>query len=83
MIDHTSKHTTCQKLRHLVYCENGRESAEAKARLVETALKLDESESYCRDLEARLSSLQKKSENALGEERLKVSWLMCTTLFRT
>lgn len=43
-----------------------------KAHLSEAEAKLDASEMCRRDLEGRLSLLQKKSENALGEERLKV-----------
>lgn len=53
------------------------EAEEAHARLIETTAKLDASETCCRELEGKLSLLRKKSENAFGEERLKVmlvSW---------
>lgn len=48
------------------------EAEEAHARLAEVATKLDTSEASCRELEGKLSLLRKKSENAFGEERLKV-----------
>ena len=49
------------------------EAEEAHASLAEAATKLGASEACCRELEGKLSLLQKKSENALGEERLKVN----------
>eukprot|EP00752_Nemacystus_decipiens_P011881 g10535.t1 len=51
------------------------DSEEAHARLGEAVTKLDASEACCRELERKLSLLRKKSENALGEERLKASAL--------
>lgn len=58
----------------LLFCLSIRsEAEEAHARLIEAAAKLDASEACCRELEGKLSLLQKKSENALGEERLKVT----------
>lgn len=49
------------------------EAEEAQARLTEATEKLDAREACCRELEGKLSLLQRKSENALGEERLKVN----------
>lgn len=49
------------------------EAEEAQARLAEATEKLDAREASCRELEGKLSLLQRKSENALGEERLKVN----------
>lgn len=51
------------------------EAEKAKSRLAEAAADLDASEAFCRELEGKLSLLRKKSENVLGEERLKVSVL--------
>ncbi|CBN74280.1 conserved unknown protein [Ectocarpus siliculosus] len=51
------------------------EAEEAQARLAEATEKLDAREASCRELEGKLSLFQRKSENALGEERLKASTL--------
>ncbi len=56
----------------LMFLSTYSEAEEAHARLAEAATKLGASEACCRELEGKLSLLQKKSENALGEERLKV-----------
>ena len=57
----------------LVLLSTYSEAEEAHASLAEAATKLGASEACCRELEGKLSLLQKKSENALGEERLKVN----------
>ncbi|CAM9412038.1 unnamed protein product [Ascophyllum nodosum] len=49
------------------------EAQEANKRLAFTGEKLNESEATCRELEGRLSFLERKSENALGEERSRAS----------
>ncbi|CAN0002365.1 unnamed protein product [Scytosiphon promiscuus] len=49
------------------------EVEEVHARLAETATKLSETEACRRELEGRLSSLQKKADTALGEERFNAS----------
>jgi len=48
------------------------EVQEANKSLDETAKKLKESESYCLELEGKLSLLEKISEHALTEERSRV-----------
>lgn len=51
----------------------GSEAEEAKARLADAATKLEVSEAGARELEEKLALLLRKSESALGEERLKVT----------
>lgn len=63
-----------------LFSANNSEAEEATAHLSEAEAKLDASEACRRDLEGRLSLLQKKSENALGEERLKVTVLNLYTV---
>ncbi|CAM9139039.1 unnamed protein product [Sphacelaria rigidula] len=74
-VGHESSSVGLENLRAKT-AEATREAEEAKSRLAETTTKLEASEACCRDLEARLSSLQKKSEHAVGEERLKASALV-------
>eukprot|EP00903_Cladosiphon_okamuranus_P014632 g13568.t1 len=73
-IDQSSTNTEMEALRTKA-ADAARDAEEAHARLAEAATKLDASEACCRELEGKLSLLRKKSENALGEERLKASAL--------